>query len=344
MADAATKFTVIPPKEEKKRLLSPISDIELMATDVPPVKWIINGLLPEGFSALVAHPKIGKSMFALSLAHSVASGTFAFSNPEFSVPQPYEVLMVAGEDSLGRLKTRLGSIQKYDGPTGNLYLATQMSKFGQGGFEEIGWWCEEHKNRGLVIVDTLTNFKIPSSGTGTQFEADRADYDAYNKFAEQYGISLLVIHHNKKGEGDDPLQQGSGTMGLASSVSAYIALSRGREGNEGTMYITGRDIPQRTYDAHFYPEDALWKITEESMGDNRRPREERRIYMDYLEKHPWSNPKEIAKGLGRLENGKVPSSVYNMLKRMVDDGDLILDGRKYDIVNRNGRPILPDFS
>jgi AAA domain-containing protein len=41
---------------------------------VKPVRWIVEGLLPEGVCLLVGKPKTGKSLCALNLAQCVAHG------------------------------------------------------------------------------------------------------------------------------------------------------------------------------------------------------------------------------------------------------------------------------
>ena len=50
---------------------------DLMKEDLPPVRWAVPGILPEGLSLLAGKPKLGKSWLALGLAVAKASGGVA---------------------------------------------------------------------------------------------------------------------------------------------------------------------------------------------------------------------------------------------------------------------------
>ncbi len=47
---------------------------DLMATQFPPPRWAVPGLVSEGVNLLVSQPKVGKSWLALNLSVAVASG------------------------------------------------------------------------------------------------------------------------------------------------------------------------------------------------------------------------------------------------------------------------------
>ena len=47
---------------------------DLMEEELPPVRWAVPGILPEGLSLLAGKPKLGKSWLALGLAVAKASG------------------------------------------------------------------------------------------------------------------------------------------------------------------------------------------------------------------------------------------------------------------------------
>ena len=54
--------------------LSTINAEELLSFPLPPIRFIIDGLLPQGLHILAGAPKIGKSWLALTLCLCVAKG------------------------------------------------------------------------------------------------------------------------------------------------------------------------------------------------------------------------------------------------------------------------------
>jgi hypothetical protein len=56
---------------------SPFSLQELLAKVLPPVRWAVPAILPEGLTLLAGKPKQGKSWLGLSLALAIGLGGFA---------------------------------------------------------------------------------------------------------------------------------------------------------------------------------------------------------------------------------------------------------------------------
>ena len=60
-----------------RKLRKPKSAKDLLSRELPPVKWSVPGVLPEGVTILAGKPKMGKSWLALGLCVAVASGGYA---------------------------------------------------------------------------------------------------------------------------------------------------------------------------------------------------------------------------------------------------------------------------
>src|SRR5437764_492629 len=71
--------------------------------DLPPVRWAVPEILPEGLTLLAGKPKLGKSWLALSLALSIAAGGVALGKQP--LPQG-DVLYLALEENARRLQAR----------------------------------------------------------------------------------------------------------------------------------------------------------------------------------------------------------------------------------------------
>src|ERR687886_2979969 len=51
--------------------------LELMALELPPVRWAVPGIVPEGVTLLAGKPKLGKSWLTLGLGVATATGGVA---------------------------------------------------------------------------------------------------------------------------------------------------------------------------------------------------------------------------------------------------------------------------
>jgi hypothetical protein len=110
-------------------------------------------------------------------------------------------------------------------------------------------WVDSHcTEKPLVIVDTLEKVR----GGRTQ-NAYSDDYKAGTLLQTLLakGGSVVAVHHNRKGDSDDFLDQVSGTLGLAGSVDTIITLNRERTGTSGTLSVTGRDVDEMVYKVNF---------------------------------------------------------------------------------------------
>lgn len=85
------------------RLPKTITAGALLATPIPPVKWIIPGLLPAGLAIFAGPSKAGKSWLTLWLCLQISQGKSVWGRET----EPRTVLYFSLEDTLGRLQERL---------------------------------------------------------------------------------------------------------------------------------------------------------------------------------------------------------------------------------------------
>ena len=81
-----------------RKTLSTIDADTLLSTTLPPTRFIIDRLLPQGLHILAGAPKVGKSWLALWLCLQVAQGTSVWDFPTHRGT----VLYLCLEDSLTR--------------------------------------------------------------------------------------------------------------------------------------------------------------------------------------------------------------------------------------------------
>ena len=85
------------------RLPKTITASALLATPIPPVKWIIPGLLPAGLAIFAGPSKAGKSWLTLWLCLQISQGKSVWGREI----EPRTVLYFSLEDTLSRLQERL---------------------------------------------------------------------------------------------------------------------------------------------------------------------------------------------------------------------------------------------
>lgn len=213
---------------------------DLQQENLPPVRWFVKDLLPQGLSTNVALPKLGKSWWALDLALSVAAGDkfMGFQT------EKTEVLYLALEDSKSRLKKRV-NILTYGAPAPKGFCYAILSEnLDHGLIEQLEQQMTQFPGTGLIIIDTLQKVKGSKTANESAYEADYRQMGLLKRFADKYGIAVLVIHHTKKGrEKNDVFESISGTNGILDSVDTSFVIERStRNPNEVIMHITGRDV------------------------------------------------------------------------------------------------------
>ena len=109
--------------------VNPLETIDgkvLFEKELPPIKFIINKILPQGLFILAGSPKVGKSWLMLDFCQAVATGG---STWDLSAEKG-EVLYLALEDSLSRLQSRL---KKYtDNGMPDLHFGIRALKLNEG--------------------------------------------------------------------------------------------------------------------------------------------------------------------------------------------------------------------
>ena len=289
-----------------------VSGKELEALDFPEPVWIIPNILGEGYILLAGRPKLGKSWLALCLAVAVSTGGCALGKGELRAVQG-EVLYLALEDRLRRIKRRLTQVLCGSPFPENLLIAEAWQRLDKGGLEALQEFLKEHSDCRLVVIDTLAKVRPPRSKNSDPYEWDMAVGGALQSLANQFRVSILVVHHTRKSEADDPLDSVSGTTGITGAADAVMILKRGRGQADGTLTLAGRDVEEQELALKFHPQEGLWQL----MGDAAEysMSQERQEILSILQNVGPKTPAQLAKILDKKR-----TSVKMILSRMKDSG------------------------
>jgi hypothetical protein len=290
----------------------PIAATELMNKDLPPVKWAVSRVLPEGVTILAGKPKMGKSWLALGLCVSVAAGGYALGKIR---AERGGALYLGLEDQERRLQRRLKKILAGNAAPKGLEVTWAWPRLDQGGDDALRGYLEERPDVRLVVVDTLKKIRPRETGSRSVYDLDYEALEPLLPIAAEHGVAILVVHHLRKLEAGDPLDMISGSTGLTGGVDGALVLKRDRGKQDATLAVDGRDIEEPSELAlRWDTEIASWSL----MGDAEefRMSEQRRAIVDLLRSigSPMG-PKEIAAALGRSYG-----AVRVMLPEMVSDG------------------------
>jgi hypothetical protein len=262
---------------------------------------------------------------SLDISIAVAAGRACLGDRE---PEQGDVLYAALEDNRRRLQRRLDRIlPTFNGTWPNrLTLTTSWRRLDQGGVDDIAEWADCVKAPRLVILDTLAGVKPIKTTQG--YELDYAALEGLHRLANDRGFGIVVLHHTRKMEAEDPLDTVSGTLGLAGCADTILVIARGSNGT--TLYLRGRDIEEAEHTLNFDKEGCRWTILGNA-EDVHRSKERGAILTVLLESGEAMSPKEIVEATG-MKRGNID----RLLGKMVRDGEV----KKPE----NGRYCHPDHA
>jgi hypothetical protein len=283
---------------------------ELMEMQFQDPLWLVRGLLPKGLTVLAGKPKAGKSWLALALGLELAAGGSVLGHRE---SQPCTVLYLALEDTPRRLKTRILKLEDVEPVSDRLLLSTEWRNFGDYGVEDLEILLETNPDIALVIIDTWQRVRGSVDGFQGIYGQDYNDVAELKSVADRHGIAIILVHHVKKGDEQDPLDQVSGSTGITGAADAIWVLKRNRNATHGELHILGRDLEERELAVSFDKETCTWSVLGDAGHFDMTP--EQREVLQALQEHGPMKPKQAGEILG------VPSNTAGQrLLRMCNHG------------------------
>ena len=202
-------------------------------------------------------------------------------------------------------------------------------------------WLGKHPDCRLVVIDTLARFKPRTMGRRTQYDEDRDAVDPLIPIAADHGVAMLLVHHLRETESDDPLDMITGSVGLTGGVDGALVLKRRRGNADAYLHADGRDIEQPVELALKWEANAAtWTI----IGDAEEYRlsERRRLILEVLRSADEPlGPKEVTEILNAKGVDMKYGAVREMLSQMAKEGQVNNLGRgKY--VHPDNLQNIPD--
>ncbi|MBY5841427.1 AAA family ATPase [Rhizobium leguminosarum] len=287
------------------------SAASLRDREFPDVSFIVDGVFPEGVTILAGKPKIGKSWLALDIALAVASPN---ANCLGRSTVHGDALYCALEDNKRRLKRRI-KLCGGQWPE-RLSLATEWPRLDDGGMTRIKQWAQSVPEPKLIILDTLAKVR----GEGTRNGQYAEDYEALEKlhhWAGENGIAVLVLHHTRKMDAEDPFDTVSGTLGLTGCADTIAVFHR--SGGGVTLHVRGRDVEEAAHAMMFDKAVCRWGILGDAV-EVRRSDIRNRILEVLKDAEDPLGPTEVARRLGEK-----PATIKQRLFQMYNAGEVEKD-------------------
>ena len=292
--------------------------LELQRMSFPPIEYVVPGYIVEGLTLFAGKPKLGKSWLILHAAIAVARGGYTLGDVRCVEG---DVLYAALEDNPRRLQDRMTKLLPAFGEhwPERLHFETEMPRLKDGGIDLVRRWIQAAEKPRLVVIDTLAKVRDAKGHDQTNYEADYGAVGELKALADQYGVAIVLVHHQRKMEADDPIDTVSGTTGLTGAVDTVLVLYRTGQGT--TLYGRGRDIEEVEKAISFDADLCLWRVEGEAR-DIHRSDERTAIIGVLADATEALSPQEIA------DLAELPyKSIRMMLTRMVKAGEIKREGR-----------------
>ncbi|WP_176342115.1 AAA family ATPase [Sphingobium sp. GW456-12-10-14-TSB1] len=229
-------------------------------------------------------------------------------------------LYLALEDNQRRLQGRLRAMCLTDVPD-RLTFSTEWPNLDGDCLKEIETWLDRAEKARLIVIDVYAKVRGSNRSNETQYEADYRFMTALQGLAGQWGVAIVVVHHTRKMEAEDPFDTVSGTRGITGAADSILVMKKDSASQQPVLYGRGRDLPDFEKALLWDSNTCTWAIT----GDAQHlaPSVEGQAIMEVLAKEgvPMS-PTEIAKRLN-----KERSNIQHQMTKLCEAGKLQKEGR-----------------
>ncbi|HET8626732.1 MAG TPA: AAA family ATPase [Thermomicrobiales bacterium] len=246
---------------------------ELAAFEFPPIRWLVEDLIPAGALVLiVGRPKAGKSLLTIDLGASVALGETFLGRATSAGP----VALVPAEDALvlvrSRLFTRLDrerAAPVYVIPADGS-IDQRVALDDETSFRQLAATVELLKPS-LVVLDPLRELHHRKENDADEMAALLRPV---RQLAHESGTTIIMVHHRNK-HAQDPSLATRGSSAITGGVDVVVTIEADTEKDADgltpdttlTLHVEGRYGPRRSLAARLGP-GLRWQVGEFAADDD----------------------------------------------------------------------------
>ena len=296
---------------------------DFVAMQLPPIRWAVPELVPEGITLLTGPCGIGKSGLALSMAFTVSVKQPFLLQPVSDEGPALFVTFRSGDRKIQRTLTYISETMKRPVPD-CLFFNTGPSPAEDGGLDLITGWLEKHPDARLVVIDTLQEF-LPREKPRRPFnEKENALLSRLDEIAKKHHAAIVCIHDSPRLPSTDPIYAVKERFRTTVKIEAFLAFVPRPRNNGFKLLCWGREVDSTSTTVYPGAKPGQWYAVD-PMFEQDGPASLLQTGICNLlqEKGPMS-PKEIAETLKRNRN-----TVRGALTGLVSSGKLTRfpDGR-----------------
>lgn len=114
----------------------------------------------------------------------------------------------------------------------------------------------------MIVIDTLQKVR---DTVDMKYGTDYRDLSSLKAIADELGIAIVLVHHNRKQHDSNPNNMILGTNGIAGTADGLLVLTRKSDSKTAMLNISGRVAP--SLDINIVRENAKWKLLDTPPDD-----------------------------------------------------------------------------
>jgi DNA-binding transcriptional ArsR family regulator len=260
-----------------------------------------------------------------------------------------KVVYFALEDTPARLQKRLRvlGIENPEAIPDLLFFYFELPRIGKGAIKELRECIQKHKPD-LIIIDPWAKIKPKATGRDLFLE----EYQALEVFKEfqKEGVNILLVHHARKSQSDDPIDEILGSTGQTAVVDNILVLKRGRGSKTAVLHLIPRDFEGAELGLRF---ENGWKL--EGSAKEVMLAEEQRKIVEAIKSLESMGEKATIKAIAELvgkSQGAVKVALFDLVQKGVvyrkERGvysllDNIKDTKRANLTNLTNLTNFPNF-
>ena len=227
-----------------------------MNTPMKKKRFIVDEIIYPGLHVLSGDPKIGKSWMMMDMCLAIAKGEKFLGRKT----EQGHVVYMALEDTSDNLQTRMYELT--DEPTENLQYVLLVNTLGNGLEDDLRKCKETFADLKLIVIDTLQKVR---DTVDMKYGSDYKDVSTLKSIADELGIAIILVHHNRKQQDSNPNNMILGTNGIPGASDGCLVLQGNGESNNAVLKISGRGAPSLIL--NIAREGAKWKLLDKPPED-----------------------------------------------------------------------------
>jgi len=235
---------------------------DLVTMEMADPTYIVRPYVAEGVTLVVGRPKMGKTTLLRQLAVAVNTSAEFFSETCTRVP----ILFLSLEEGERIMRKKFKTMSAKPADLRGIRLEFEWPQ-GATGVQQLRDWMGTipKGTPALIVIDSLTRFRIPPSDRGNAFTEDYNTVKLLADLCKEFpGLCVLVLHHTTKAMPDDPVSAISGTYGLTAAADNYLIVLR--QGQQFRLHAGGRLWEGDTSDFELRREAGGWTLAGEWEG------------------------------------------------------------------------------